>query len=46
MVEPGRIDVLVGTSSADLVEVGSVEVAADPAGRPPDKTYDGTVTVT
>jgi beta-glucosidase len=46
VVEPGRLDVLVGTSSADLVEVGSVEVAADPAGRPPDKIYDGTVTVT
>ena len=46
VVEPGRLDVLVGTSSADLVEVGSVEIAADPAGRPPDKVYDGTVTVT
>jgi hypothetical protein len=29
-----------------LVEVGSVEVAADLGGRPPDNTYDGTVTVT
>ncbi len=46
VVEPGRLDVLVGTSSADLVEVGSVEVVADAAGRPADKTYDGTVTVT
>jgi beta-glucosidase len=46
VVEPGRLDVLVGTSSADLVEVGSVEVAADPTGRPPDKMYDGAVTVT
>lgn len=26
--------------------MGSVEVMADPAGRPADKTYDGTVTVT
>jgi beta-glucosidase len=46
VVEPGRLDVLVGTSSADLVEVGSIDVVADPDGRPPDKTYDGTVTVT
>jgi beta-glucosidase len=46
VVEPGRLDILVGTSSADLVEVGSVEVLADAAGRPPDKTYDGSVTVT
>jgi beta-glucosidase len=45
LVEPGRLDVLVGTSSADLVEVGSVEVAADPTGRPPAKMYDGAVTV-
>jgi beta-xylosidase len=45
-VEPGRIDVLVGTSSADLAEAGSVTVTADPAGRPPDKTYDGSVTIT
>jgi beta-xylosidase len=46
VVEPGRLDVLVGTSSADLVPLGCVEVVADAAGRPPDKTYDGTVTVT
>jgi beta-xylosidase len=45
VVEPGRVDVLVGTSSADLVEVGSVDIAADPAGRQPDRSYDGTVTV-
>jgi beta-glucosidase len=45
-VEPGQIDVLVGTSSADLMEVGSVTVASDPAGRPPDKAYDGSVTIT
>ncbi len=45
VVEPGRLDVLVGTSSAELVEVGSVSVVADPSGRPPEKCYEGTVTV-
>lgn len=45
-VEPGRIDVLVGTSAADLVEAGRVTVTADPAGRPPGKAYDGSVTIT
>jgi beta-glucosidase len=45
-VEPGRIDVLVGSSSADLVEAGRVTVGADPAGRPPDRAYDGYVTIT
>jgi len=34
------------TSSADLVEAGRVTVGADPAGRPPDKAYDGYVTIT
>ena len=45
-VEHGRIDVLVGTSAADLVEAGRVTVTADPAGRPPGKAYDGSVTIT
>jgi beta-glucosidase len=45
-VEPGEIDVFVGTSSADLVHVGTVTVTADPDGRPPGKLYDGSVTVT
>ncbi len=31
VVEPGEIDVFVGTSSDDLVEVGTVTVVADPA---------------
>ncbi len=44
VVEPGEIDVFVGTSSADLVEVGTVSVVADSAG-PPGKIFDGTVTV-
>jgi beta-glucosidase len=45
VVEAGRLDVFVGTSSADLVTAGSVTVVADPAGRPPLKAFDGTVTV-
>jgi beta-glucosidase len=48
VVEPGRIDVFVGTSSAagDLTEVGKITVTADPAGRPPVKAYDGAIMVT
>jgi beta-glucosidase len=45
VVEPGRFDVFVGPSSADLVEVGSVTVTPDATGRPPDKMYDGSVTI-
>jgi beta-glucosidase len=45
-VEPGRIDVFVGTSSADLLDAGPVTVIADPDGRPPAKMYDGSVIIT
>lgn len=45
VVEPGHLDVFVGTSSADLVEAGSVTVVADPNGRPPRKAFDGSVTI-
>ncbi|MGH9213270.1 MAG: glycoside hydrolase family 3 N-terminal domain-containing protein [Acidimicrobiales bacterium] len=45
VVEPGEVDVLVGTSSHDLVEAGSVTVVADPVGRVPHKAFDGSVTV-
>jgi beta-xylosidase len=44
VVESGEIEVFVGTSSADLVAVGSVRVVADPDG-PPVKAFDGRVTV-
>jgi beta-glucosidase len=45
VVEPGQIDVFVGTSSVDLVEAGSFSVVPDPSGRPPHKVFDGTVEV-
>jgi beta-glucosidase len=45
VVEPGEIEVFVGTSSIDLVDAGTVTVVADSAG-PPAKLFDGTVTVT
>ncbi len=45
VVEPGRIDVFLGTSSADLVEAGSFTVVPDPSGRPTQKVFDGTVEV-
>ena len=45
-VEPGRIDVLVGTSAADLVEAGRVTGTADPLRRPPTQAYAGSVTLT
>ena len=44
VVEPGQLDVFVGTSCVDLVEAGSVTVVADST-DPPAKVFDGTVTV-
>jgi beta-glucosidase len=44
VVEPGEINMFVGTSSEELVEVGSVTVVADPQ-CPLTKRFDGTVTV-
>ena len=45
VVEPGVVEVHVGTSSAGLVQAGSVRIVADPSGRPPVKAFDGSVTV-
>ena len=41
VVEPGSIEVLVGTSSADLQVAGSFTVVPDPDGRPVVKEFDG-----
>ncbi len=46
VVEPGLIEVLVGTSSQDLFEAGSFTVVADPSGLPPVKRFEGTVDIT
>jgi beta-glucosidase len=43
VVEPGRIDVFVGTSSAEVVPVGAVTVVAD--AEEPQKAFDGSVSV-
>jgi hypothetical protein len=43
VIEPGRIDLFVGTSSADVRPVGSVTVVAD--GKPPQRAFDGWVTL-
>ena len=45
VIEPGVLELFVGTSSADLVPAGSVTVAADSASSPPEKVFDGWVTV-
>ena len=45
VVEPGPINVFIGTSSVDLVEAGSFTVVPDPSGRLPQKMFDGTVEV-
>jgi beta-glucosidase len=45
VVEPGRIEVFLGTSSVDLMEIGSFTVVPDPSGRPPMKMFEGTVEV-
>ena len=44
VVEPGEIEVMVGTSSQDLVHAGTFTVIADPSG-PPVKRFEGTVAV-
>ena len=44
VVEPGEIEVMVGTSSQDLVHAGMFTVIADPSG-PPVKRFEGTVAV-
>ena len=46
VVEPGSIDVLVGTSSADLQVAGSFTVVPDPDGGPVVKEFDGSSAVT
>jgi beta-glucosidase len=46
IVEPGRFDLFVGTSSVDLVDVGPVTVTAGTDGIQPAKVFDGTVTIT
>ncbi|HEX9866659.1 MAG TPA: glycoside hydrolase family 3 N-terminal domain-containing protein [Acidimicrobiia bacterium] len=45
VVEPGQLEVLVGTSSRDLVEAGSFTMVPDPSGRAAEKTFHGTVEV-
>ena len=44
-VEPGTFDLFVGTSSDDLLTAGSATVLAEPAGAPPEKAFDGVVSV-
>jgi beta-glucosidase len=43
VVEPGEIEVFVGTSSADLVPAGAVTITAD--GPPPTKIFEGSVRI-
>jgi len=45
VVEPGSIEVLVGTSSADLDLAGSFTVVPDPDGLPVVKQFDGSSAV-
>jgi beta-glucosidase len=45
VVEPGRVDLLIGTSSTDLAEVGAITVVPDASGNPPLKVFGGSVEV-
>ncbi len=45
VVEPGLIELFVGTSSDDLVPAGSVTIMADASAGPPVKAFDGWVTL-
>jgi len=46
VVEPGVVEVFVGTSVTDLVPAGTFTVAPDPAGLPVVKVFDGSVSIT
>ncbi len=46
VVEPGVVEVFVGTSAHDLVEAGTFTVVADSSDGPVTKAFDGTVTIT
>ena len=45
VVEPGMIDVFIGSSSADLIDVGFATVVPAPSGAQPAKAFDGSVSV-
>jgi hypothetical protein len=45
VVEQGVIELFVGTSSANLTPAGSVTIVADDSSGPPEKAFDGWVTV-
>jgi beta-glucosidase len=45
VVEPGAFELFVGTSSDELVDAGTATVVEDPAGAPPEKAFDGAVSV-
>jgi beta-glucosidase len=45
VIEPGVVDLFVGTSSADIVAAGSVTIVADMSAGPPPKAFDGWVTL-
>jgi hypothetical protein len=44
VVEPGEVELFVGTSSEKLAPAGTVTIVPDPA-RPPVKAFQGTVTL-
>lgn len=45
VVEPGTFEFFVGTSSDATLLAGSASVRPDPAGTPPEKAFDGAVSV-
>ena len=45
VVEPGAVEVFVGTSAAELVAAGTVTVVADSSAPRPEKAFDGWVTL-
>jgi hypothetical protein len=45
-VEPGSIEVFIGTSSTDLTDVGSLSIVPGQGDGTVAKAYDGLVTVT
>ena len=45
VVEPGEVQLFLGTSSGNLIAAGEIAVVPDPTGLPPSKVFEGSVIV-
>jgi beta-glucosidase len=45
VVDPGRLEVKVGSSSVDVIDAGTVEIVTDANGNAPVKAFEGSVAI-